>query len=417
MHLSVPTQASVTTPLVDAMPLIESFQQSILDLSRTLDDTIRRYSLLLGSLMSSSKRTTPSLPNETIVDIFRHLVADGSHRLEPLLLVNKRFHALVMSTPSLWCNIVIKFDATLRESSGLSARYIHSCIERSQNFPLDVNLKVTATKPSESALSILQVVKEEVPRFSDAIEQVINVVNGTDGLNKAAFFGSRMAKLDVVRDSLAGKEGIHMNRWRSLKFSSPPPYIHEDYDAELDVFWRILRLFKFKMPNLETFTLDNSLLEQIPMYYDFFPDLSAVVDLPSLRKLTLRGEVCGLKHFTFWTPTLESLTLDCGYIMGIPKVPARLVVWTPIKEKNSDLVVGNPNENHHLESMVMFLQHLIGEITGMEELVVKCGWETRNIAELAVHALVSRRHYMFIEIPLVIRVVSEGSTVDMVQIQ
>ncbi|KAG8819703.1 hypothetical protein FRC17_010360 [Serendipita sp. 399] len=113
------------------MALIESFQQSILDLSQTLNDTIRRYSLLLGSLMSSSKRNTPSLPNETMFDIFQHLVADGSHRLEPLLLVNKRFHALVMSTPSLWCNIVIKFDATLRESNGLSARYIHSCIERS----------------------------------------------------------------------------------------------------------------------------------------------------------------------------------------------------------------------------------------------------------------------------------------------
>ncbi|KAG8804956.1 hypothetical protein FRC17_005808, partial [Serendipita sp. 399] len=281
----VSSQSSGTVQTDDVIALIEDFQQSILDLSRSLADTIRQYSNLVTSGMCSAKQT-PSLPNETMVEIFQHLVADGSHHLKPLLLVNKWFHALVTSAPNLWCNIHLNFDAILQERNNLSVRYVRSCMKHSQTSPLNIDLDFTAvvTDPLLFAVSVLEVVKKKVPQFEDVIELVRNLVSELDWVDNEVLFTRRLDKLDVLRRALAGKNGIYVRRWRSCRISSEVDYgygFDEDEDKGSGVGARLWPLFKYSMPNLDTLVLNHRAFEKLASLGVDIPDLTAI------RHLTL----------------------------------------------------------------------------------------------------------------------------------
>ncbi|KAG8819310.1 hypothetical protein FRC17_010485 [Serendipita sp. 399] len=467
--LLVSSQSSMTARAADTISLIETFQQSIFDLSQTLNGTIQRYSTLVASLMLSHKRTIISLPNEMILEILQFLVADGSHRLQPLLLVNKRFHALVTSAPSLWCKISIKFDQALQECNDLSVRYIEACIKNSKNFLLDVDLDmIDIPHPSDCAASILEVVKKEVPHFSDVIDRAIYLVREIDAdLHNSAPFTRRLANFDALRHAIAGEEGIHMRRWRSFKCLLPSFLYLHGY-SDFDTGDMIRPFFEYKMPNLESFTLNIPFLVEYADSDVRLPDLSSIrhlnllddyefqlasfsrhllttavvylceyeagnmevfsgcgalqeltieyldflslgeipedVELPSLRKLTLGGYVHTLKHVTFRTPCLEKLTLRCGCEEAIPKVRARLVVWEPDERKKFD-------------SMAVFLQCLLGEVKEIKELVFKCEQaEKLSIAGGVVREMITRRDAGVLETPLATRIVSEGLLIDVVQV-
>ncbi|KAG8826758.1 hypothetical protein FRC17_008114 [Serendipita sp. 399] len=468
------SQSSVTAQFADTIPLIEISQQAILDRSQSLCDTIQRYVTLVNPSVSSRNRdrTVASLPNETMLEIFRFLVVDGSHHLQPLLLVNKRVHALVTSAPSLWCNISIAFDGAFQECNNLSVRYIRSCIKYSGNSFLNISLDLAdMADPLHCAASILEIVKEEVPRFNDVIELTISIIRGFDWLEDDAFFTRRWDKVGSLMHAIAGKNGTHTRRWRSFRLSPP--------EADFHSTRRLLPLLKYRMPNLETFVVHGPLFDEFDEfpYYEFvdfnagFPKLAAVrhltlndtsafqlasfsrhllitavverfsrgstlnvfsgceelqeltianvdeylfgqwrekspedVELPSLKKLTLRGRVSALKNVTFRTPRLDILMLFCGCEEDLPNLRARSVVWMPNAEKN-------------LGSMVKFLQLLLGEIKEIEEIVVQCEQvESVNMAEHAVRDIVARRDAIVVETPLVIRIVSEGFTVDVTQI-
>ncbi|KAG8805105.1 hypothetical protein FRC17_005730 [Serendipita sp. 399] len=470
----VSSQSSGTMQTGDVIALIETFQQSILDLSRSLGDTIRQYSALVTSLMSSTKRTTPSLPNETMIEIFQHLVADGSHHLKPLLLVNKLFHALVTSAPTLWCNIHLEFDAILQERNNLSVRYVRSCLKHSQTSPLNIDLDFTAvvTDPLLFAVSVLEVVKEKVPQFEDVIELVRDLVGQLDWVDDEALFPRRLDKLDVLRRALAGRNGIYVRRWRSCRISSEVDYgygFDEDEDNDSGVGARLWPLFEYSMPNLDTLVLNHRVFEKLAILGIDIPDLTAIrhltlkttsefrlapfsrdllktatvgwfqygdslevfsgcralqqltissidgsfspfwdekpelVELPSLRELTLGGGVSTLSCVAFQTPRLASLTLLCNCEERIPKVRAQSVEW-----------ILNGVENP--ESMMKFIQCLLGEVQEMEELVFRCETGMADIAAQTVRGMASQQNYVVVETSTVIRIVSQGLTVDMIQL-
>ncbi|KAG8819705.1 hypothetical protein FRC17_010362 [Serendipita sp. 399] len=343
--LLVSSQSLITARAPDTISLIETFQQSIFDLSRTLNDAIQRYSTLVASLMLSHKRTISSLPNEMMLEIFQLLVSDGSHRLRPVLLVNKRTHALVTSAPSLWCKISIKFDRALQECNDLSVRYIETCIKNSRKFLLDVDLDMDdIPSPSECTASILAVVKKEVPRFSDVIERAIYLAKEIgDEDHSGAFFTRRLANFNALRRAIAGKEGVHMRRWRSFKFSSSQYLV---FEGEFDPGDMIRPFFEYSMPNLEIFAL------KIPFFGNHMDPHATAPDLSSVRHLMLYDEyeftwasfsrhllmtaavyLCdydpGCLDIFSGCEVLEELTIDCldfSCTEGIPEIPEDVVL-------------------------------------------------------------------------------------------
>ncbi|KAG8805104.1 hypothetical protein FRC17_005729, partial [Serendipita sp. 399] len=307
--------------------------------------------------------------------------------------------------------------------------------------------------------SILEVVKKEVPRFGDVIDLAIDIIDRVDWVDDDdAFFARRLDKLEAMAHVLAGNQGVHMCRWRSFRLSSP-----EDDPFILGKIWPF---YSDSMPRLETFVFKNSVSVDLfgfdlsnvrhltlhhteQFHWAFFsrhllttavvgccsppsdlrifsgcgalqeltivdaeqfwvsgPQATMAVDveLPSLRKLTLGGRVGTLKFVTFKSPCLESLTLLCGREDGIPKVRARLVEWIPDGVEN-------------LESTVEFLRYLFGEVREMEELVFRCEEaEMVSIAGRAVREMIAQQDSSLVDTSLVIRIVSGGLMVDVIQI-
>ncbi|KAG8826759.1 hypothetical protein FRC17_008115 [Serendipita sp. 399] len=443
-------------PLEDAMLLVESLQQTICEISHNLNKTLQRYATLVTSLTQRGpSMTKPSpihrLPNEMMIEIFGKLAQDGIHSVKPLLLVNQQFSSLVASTPSLWCNINIKIDAMLQESNNLSIAYINTCIMRSQRSFLHVNVDMArCCGPCEYVASVLRVVQDEVPRFSDAIGLAIHVLEETTWDGDDAAYIRRVDEVENLVRAIVGPEGVHMRRWKSFKFSPPADLAY--------IGGNIWDLFQYPTPNLEMFILDGELWTD--EYFDkSFPDMTALryltlrvphalesvpisrhlltavialgryednlsalsdcgtlheltitdvdvpwtyppieiserdVKLPSLRRLTIEGRVGALQHIAFRTPCLESFRLLCGYEEGIPEVRARLVEWVS-QEKNG------------LEPMLRFLNCLMVGIKEMEELNIKC--ERVEGFSLAVHEITTHPDTAVVDTLRVVRIDEVG---------
>ncbi|KAG8832316.1 hypothetical protein FRC17_001488 [Serendipita sp. 399] len=414
------SQPTSENDLLEVMSIIKNFQRSILGLSQTLDETLRRYSTLVTPLVQRSvlvaKRTAPPLPNETILQMCECLVEEGSHHLKPLLLVNKRFHQLIMSTPSLWCNIHLKFDSKLEEVNELSVYYIERCIERGQMAPLNIDVDISdISGPQECASSIFRAAQRKMPEYSSLLDLIIDS-DGIAGIDDdAAFYIGKLDAIEYLVLAAMGPGLDHIHRWRSLKFTSPT-------EVDLLAGEIVWHLFEYPMPNLETFTLFGSIASEYALFGNDIPDLTAVrhltfhdvyhcggpsaatlswdrlvtlvisyyaypnlleilsdcralqelavadiydahfaarrdLNMPFLRKLTLKGDPGLLKDIVFHTPRLECLVLVCLKMESIPRLRARSVIWEPI---------GIPHDD-----MVKAVQQLLVGIQEMEELVIE----------------------------------------------
>ncbi|KAG8832317.1 hypothetical protein FRC17_001489 [Serendipita sp. 399] len=405
-RLSVPAPSSASSPLEEGIPLIENFQRSIIDLFGTLNETFQQYI----SLISVTRDATRWVPNEIIIKIFEFVIKGGSHHLKPLLLVNKRFHWLVMSIPSLWCNIYLKFDNKLKEINKLSLKHIERCTERSQTLPLNMDLNLsTISGPQVYVQAIMPKRRRRIALFNDAEYEM-----SSPKFDKPSYAHQLEGIGDLV-EAIMGPRQVHMRRWRSLTFSLP---VRDDVPA-IDI---IQRLFVHPMPNLEEFTLNRSdvggyalpqinfsdsidlqhltilhewsgrclpvdafswdnLRTLIISYHSFCDPLGILsrcialqgltiedidnctiadeqdVELPSLRRLTLEGVTTVLEDVKFCTPCLERLTLHCNNVRSRPKVQARSVTWTP-KSGAFDVIANS-------------LGCLLAGIEEMEELIIQ----------------------------------------------
>ncbi|KAG8826762.1 hypothetical protein FRC17_008118 [Serendipita sp. 399] len=296
--------------------------------------------------------------------------------------------------------------------------------------------------------SVLGVVQNEVPRFSDTIEQVIGVLYEAEWDGEDEGYNRRSDEVQNLVQAIIGPEGVHMRRWKSFKFSPLG-----DWEIISENTWNP---FKYPTPNLEAFILDGGLWRSdYDLFEGTFPDLSAVrhltfrdpyglgsiptipspphlltadidlhqeedkldiisdcrtlqeltisriygpltqsptarkreLKLPTLRKLTLQGDVSALKHITFRTPCLESLKLLCGCKEAIPEVQARSVVWVALG-RDPDLILE-------------MVRRLVVGIKEMEELVIKCK-EAEKLS-LAIHGIITQADAAIVDILRVVR--------------
>ncbi|KAG8815950.1 hypothetical protein FRC17_000527, partial [Serendipita sp. 399] len=321
--------------LEDSLFLMNSFQQTIQDLSRNLGTIIQQYSNLVTSLIqrgeSVTKRPTIHwLPNEIMIEIVKFLVEDGSHHLRPLLFVNKRFHLLITSVPSLWCNIEIEINEMLQEVNKLSVNYIQTCMKHSQQSFLDVGLDMARTSNIWGCtLSILSDIQERTPQFRDVVGVAMDSIREIDWFEDDAFYDRRVDEIQNLVRAIMGPEGAQMRRWKSFKFS--PPVDNEGVYAG-ETIWE---LFKYPTPNLETFILNGELwvessmtvffqiylpfdtsLSTILMYlavvdhHQYEDSLKVLSDCPELQELTITNIKSNSTDQDVKLPALKKLTLE-----------------------------------------------------------------------------------------------------------
>ncbi|KAG8826711.1 hypothetical protein FRC19_007945 [Serendipita sp. 401] len=454
--------SAVTGTTVNPTPLIYHYEKSITELSRNLYDTAERYSTLLASFtgrsqepaMSNNRSLFSRLPPETIVEILKFVIEDGSHHLGPFLFVDKRFYALAMSTPSLWCNISIKINSIFEESNKLSVQYIDSCLKYSGTTGLNIALDMgNVPHPGSWMTSVITDIKKSLPYRSTAIDMALEDVAEWNWDEYIFSYTFQQEKTKDLTMAVVGTAGLHMRRWKSFKFFPSNP--------GLQLGGMIWELFNHSMPNLERFELNGWVYNEYGEFINAFPQLTAVrylnlpgdgllgrvpliygllktlvvgydysgpfldtlgectglqeltintirgstldkrdISFPLLKALSLSGNIDILENITFNTPCLESLTLIGDDLFGLPTVKARSILWRTMVLHNHD-------------STVESLQHLL-QIRGIEELTIDFEGPEEIIP--MVHEVISQRDASSTSSLQIVRVVDGDRHLDTIHL-
>ncbi|KAG8842859.1 hypothetical protein FRB91_003888 [Serendipita sp. 411] len=462
-HLSFPSCSTITEITGDAIFLIDNFEQTIISLSQNLYNMTQRYSALVASYaqrhlkprISEIRSAAPQLPNEILIEIFGFLVEDGSHCVGPLLFVDKRFHALVVSTPLLWCNISIKFNTTFDESNGLSAQYINSCMKHSQSTLLNIALDMeNVPTPEQYARSLVGGLEGNVSSHNAALSTALEAVIQQTWREDSDYYAHQHHKVRNLVKLITGRAGAHMSRWKSFKFLSS--------DVLMDEIGTIWKLFKYPTPNLDTFKLSGYIFDYGDELSVSFPNLAGVrhltlpgddllrrarisypllrtlfienyqkerlldvlggcsglqeltiseidgarpaprvVNIPSLITFHLYGNVDIFESVTFQTPHLESLTLICDDDPRFPTVQARSVFWKPPR---TDFV----------EEKAGCVKRLLVRMQGIEELTIDFSGANEIIP--VVHEMIAQRDAAIIASLQVIRIADQGRLLESVHL-
>ncbi|KAG8826712.1 hypothetical protein FRC19_007946 [Serendipita sp. 401] len=369
------------------MALIHDYKRSTVDPTPRSCDMNEPYSTLLAvdrgqePAISKIGSIVSRVPSEIILEILTFIVEDGSHHLGAFLFVDKRFYALVTSTPSLWCNINININNEFGESNNLSVPYVDSCLKYSRATGLKIALDMTDVPfPNECMISLAGSFEGGLLHRRIAIDLALEAFTNQGCDESSPFYKFQQQKIEDLVKAVIGAAGIHMLRWKSFKFFPPNP--------DLDVGVTIWGLFEHPTPNLETFELNDYVYKESSEFNVSFPQLDAVqfltlpgdnllkqaplsygllktlvvgydqsrtfidtlgectglqeltinevrgdtldrrnINFPSLKRLILDGNIGILKNVIFDTPCLESLTLVCDAFHSSLALKARSVLW------------------------------------------------------------------------------------------
>ncbi|KAG8814496.1 hypothetical protein FRC17_001105 [Serendipita sp. 399] len=368
----------------DTMSL-EAQERRIIDVSRQLTGLIQEYN---ASVISLARRASaspnypfgPHIPDEIILHIFSYIVEEGTHRIKPLLLTNRRFYEVAMSSPVLWNKITIVINARLEEVNRLSINYLNTCFKRSQEARLTVILDFSSVPGSyEYLTSFYKEAIRELPYASSVLPEIQDVLGQLDD---DARYTARVNELNELIRTLAAQA----NRWQSAAIFLPATKA----GGIIATFWK---LFLGSPPSSSS--LGGRFMEEIDQYYclNGFPHLANIerctlwgprqigkvawnfgvlkelffeaswmdsslyklsscvnlqvltihvggpnvnpsrsplmISLPSLIELNLLGHVNGLLGIEFQAPRLTRLTLQYWYLprQYLPRVRPRCVTW------------------------------------------------------------------------------------------
>ncbi|KAG8773582.1 hypothetical protein FRC15_001923 [Serendipita sp. 397] len=350
-------------------------------------------------------------PDCLLVPVFELVAEEGSHNILPLLSVNKRFHQVAMSNPTLWRKIFIKINGHLSEINSLSASYVKLSLERGKETLLDVVLDCDdIAKPFNFMRGyiynlVCNAVVDEVDR-RDLRTHLDKEFTEQDGFYdypgwEFPFYKRRLELALVIIRSLITSGQAHAHRWRSAVIT---------FSGIDDIQDTILELFKSKMPNLRSFEgtmipfnksgntlwpslrelaistiVDLSLvpvnfpllttfkfhhhknrenlsdlailsqctaLQELSIYCEggTFPGVPRLdANLPMLISLSLEGNVRSIGYVRFNSPKLERWNLTCKPSKALPEVHAPHVKWV-----NSDY-----GSRSSLDSEMYFLRLLL----------------------------------------------------------
>ncbi|KAG8783939.1 hypothetical protein FRC16_002273 [Serendipita sp. 398] len=388
---------------VDALFLFSSFvasKQQITHLAGQLFFHIQEYNKIKECLkircdtssgptpgpndMRMMARRAPPIyrcPDEVLACIFEAIAEDGSHLMQPLLLVNKQFHQVVMDSPRLWTKIFLYINDRLEEANQLSKPYIKTCLLRSKNIPLDIRLDYRSIEGVHNFLytiiydCLIQCMEQqEVNNFLNfdmddvdcflyerKVDHALDLIGLLTDKERATTqrWGSLVVSLPQM-DIIAGE-----NIWKMITGTETPKLRALDINAEgifgdtyfwddeyrespLKAFPDVSTVFHLSMKgvtdSLESMnlallkTLDIQLdlnyraisccksLQELTLgcteYLQLPPNHATVIQLPLLTSLTLMGKLSILEPFTFHLPRLENLCLSKPTDLYIPYIKA-----------------------------------------------------------------------------------------------
>ncbi|KAG8809810.1 hypothetical protein FRC17_003234 [Serendipita sp. 399] len=317
------------------------------------------------------------------------------------------------------------------------------------------------TTPWGCATSLFAVIRDAMPQFTDLVDMAMDVIADGDWFDDGPFYDGRLEEVKNMVRAVVGPVGLHMARWRSFEFSPPADYewafpgeaiwelfTHPTPNLEVfvlngpisseitpfsDVFpdLKSVRHLTLCDPDPDGFreaSLSRHLLRTAVLHYDSENTLEVLsscnalqeltitnirrdstdpvgrqdVELHSLRRLTLEGDMSALEHVVFHAPSLEDVTLRCEQVQGLPKVRARSCVWVPGGEKISDLMTSS-------------VRGLLVGVEELEELIIEC--EPVEGLGVAVREMIEQQGSSVMETLRVIRFVKSGMEVDIIHIK
>ncbi|KAG8814778.1 hypothetical protein FRC17_000973 [Serendipita sp. 399] len=213
---------------------LESQERHIIDISEELTSLLQGYTTSVISLARRCAQTSPNcafgprVPDDIIIHILRYVVEDGSHHIKPLLLVNRRFHDVIMSDPVLWSKVTIVVNTRLQEVNGLSMAYLKTCLERSRGTQLDVRLDFSsASGIYEYFSSIQEEFRHNMPSFSLPLTSDSHF----RGIYRDPGYTKELEKLK----KLIRMATTQMNRWQTATIFFPTL----DEEELTDIFKRL----------------------------------------------------------------------------------------------------------------------------------------------------------------------------------
>ncbi|KAG8831508.1 hypothetical protein FRC18_006431 [Serendipita sp. 400] len=230
-------------------------------------------------------------PNEVLACIFEAISEDGSHLMQPLLLVNKRFHHVVMDYPRLWTKIFLCINDSLEEVNQLSEPYIKTCLLRSMDVPLDIRLDYHSIGDADAFLwtnmrdSLIQCLggKEKADEFVSSID-----IFGLGCPLYEQRLDHALNLISLLTDP--DQEKVSTQRWGSLVVSLPRSNIF----AGIRIWETITKMGTPKLHTLVIYGDDGYAdfsFQDVEGWDDWgsppevFPDLSTVVHL-SIKDVT-----------------------------------------------------------------------------------------------------------------------------------
>ncbi|KIM32551.1 hypothetical protein M408DRAFT_19950 [Serendipita vermifera MAFF 305830] len=330
-------------------------------------------------------------PQELLLMFFEYHTCKNPRLIRNVLLVCKQWYELAISSPRLWNRIPINFDSDwdLKSACESIEKRLEQCLKFSGTLPLELDFDFSELIPPQNQIEskiwedISKYIQEDGFRAFDTWVSDLNV----DLLNDPAVISiCQPHHIFGLLKILMGKDGGIMSRWGTLRvelpddselaldilelFSYATPslvrlqikYMRAEYASilggefpDLSALEHLevssaadLKLFKSNPTLMQTLTFldmqscDPSILtpftrlqelEVICWVADRLEEDSfshGVVDLPALRRLSVRGVVPNFGTLKFRVPVLDELHLSRGYIENpfiYPKVQASRISW------------------------------------------------------------------------------------------
>lgn len=333
------------------------------------------------------------LPSDILIIIFE-LALRGCHPdINRLLRVSRRWHDLILDTPSLWARIEL---ITRKEEHGKitlpDESYVQACHVRSANAPLRIfldyrNLPSRYISEQQQMNRLLHLLRAEGADVSLLTELWEKRRMHDDDFDEPAWYSTTRSpahstlfhRAQALVEELATDDGEHMERWIEASFFGPLNVDHESEDAwshdsdELHPTRELLSSLEWPTPNLVKLHLSGGVplplldedaeqelqLEELDITDEHFREVNLLTGTlwETLQRLHLRNVNCRcglmpLRYLEF----LEELTINSCTLYYHDEPGSILTFLFPHLKRLTFLDVG------HMVHLIRFISPTLEEL-------------------------------------------------------
>lgn len=195
-----------------------------------------------------------NLPTELLIHIFKYVSMEYSPFLGSLMQVCRLWKNIILSTPQLWSTIHLEYSKDVSRLDKF-ASYCISCLERSGNFPLDIQIESTALPTFQNVVTIPMrriCLSLDVMVDMERTETLYSFLRRRDACFHNIYKNHLLKPLEILANYKYSKLGYSpSSRWRSVKWAFTNVDFHYPFlEAAIE-----RGIFSGPMPLLETLNL------------------------------------------------------------------------------------------------------------------------------------------------------------------